>query len=84
VGTDCSVAGLLHLVESGLEVGLRDVADCCEHAQDIEEAGGVVTALQWADGVCFGESGGDSRRNQGGREEGVRGGICGAVHGCGG
>jgi hypothetical protein len=83
VSADRSVTSLLHLVEASLEIGLRYLADRCEDAQDIEEAGGVVTALQWANGVCFRESGSDSRRNQGGWEERVGGSVRGAVHGCG-
>jgi hypothetical protein len=42
---------------------LRNLADGCEDAQDIEEASGVVAALQWADGVAFGQSGGDGGRD---------------------
>lgn len=84
MSTNCSAAAsLLHLVEASLEVGLRHIADGCENAQDIEEASGVVTTLQWADGICFGQSGGDGRRNERGREEGVGGRVGGAVHGCG-
>jgi hypothetical protein len=61
---DRSPAGsLLHIIKPSLEIGLRDLADGCEHAQDIEETRGVVVALQWADGVAFGQSGGDGGRD---------------------
>lgn len=78
-----AAASLLHLVEAGLEVGLRHIADGCEDAQDIEEAGSVVSTLQRANGVCFGQSSGNGRRDQRGREKRVRGRMGGAVHDCG-
>jgi hypothetical protein len=83
VRADRAASGLLHLVEAGFEIGLRDFAYGCEDAQDIEETGGVVASLQRADGVGFGEGGGDGGRDEGGGEEGVCGSRGGAVHGCG-
>ena len=37
VRTDRSAASLLHVVETSLEIGLRDLTDGCEDAQDIDE-----------------------------------------------
>ena len=79
-----ATSSLFHLIEAQLEVGLRDFAHGCEDAQDIEETGGVVAAMQRADGVGFGEGSGDGGRDEGGGEEGVGRGRGGAVHGRGG
>ena len=80
---DCTASGLLHLIEAGLEVGLRDFAHGCEDAQDIEETGRLVAALERTAAVGFWESVGDGGRDEGGGEEGVGGGRGGAFHGCG-
>jgi hypothetical protein len=84
VRADRTASGLLHLIEAGFEVALRDFAHGRQDAQDIEETGRVVAALERTDGVGFGEGGGDGGRYEGGEEEGVGGGVGGAVHGCGG
>jgi len=84
VRANCGASGLLHFVEAGLKVGLRDFAYGREDAQDIEETGRVVAALERTDGVGFWESGSDGGRDERGGEEGVGGSLGGAVHGCGG
>nr|POE79468.1 hypothetical protein CFP56_07533 [Quercus suber] len=50
-----AIRAAAHLVEAGLELVRRDVTDVGEDAQDVEEAGGEVGALQWAQGtgVCI-------------------------------
>jgi hypothetical protein len=83
VRADSTASSLLHLIEAGLEVGLRDFAYGRQDTQDIEETSRVVAALERADGVGFGESGGDGGRDEGGGEEGVGGSRGGAFHGCG-
>lgn len=74
---DDDVIGIVplgHEIIMPIPAGFVDIAYGGEDTEHVEEAGGVIGALQGADGVGFWEGGGDGGGNKGGEEEGPAGG----------